>query len=151
MDCSNNQLTDIPASLSEMIAVEQLYLRHNKLCQFPKLPGPVLKVTIATVSSSVNLCSVNDVANVAFVTKFTELSVYCVCLLQSSCPIGLGHYNVSQILIVVYWFVCICNNMQLNYHLLHKRRYSRRKSTTTNKLALQMRFTIFFSVYLQRV
>lgn len=48
LDCSNNQLTEIPASLSEMLALEQLYLRHNKLCLLPKLPAPVLKVTIAT-------------------------------------------------------------------------------------------------------
>lgn len=48
LDCSNNQLTDIPASLSEMVALEQLYLRHNKLCLLPRLSAPTLKVTIAT-------------------------------------------------------------------------------------------------------
>lgn len=48
LDCSNNHLTDIPASLSEMRAMEQLYLRHNKLRLLPKLPAPMLKVTIAT-------------------------------------------------------------------------------------------------------
>ncbi|TNN30972.1 Leucine-rich repeat-containing protein 40 [Liparis tanakae] len=26
-----------------MLALEQLYLRHNKLCSFPKLPAPALK------------------------------------------------------------------------------------------------------------
>lgn len=56
LDCSNNQLTDIPASLSEMLALEQLYLRHNKLRLFPKLSAPGLKVTIATrVSPGVKL------------------------------------------------------------------------------------------------
>lgn len=56
LDCSNNQLTDIPASLSQMLAMEQLYLRHNKLCLLPKLPAPMLKVTIATrVSPGVKL------------------------------------------------------------------------------------------------
>uniref|UniRef100_A0A669DBJ7 Leucine-rich repeat-containing protein 40 n=1 Tax=Oreochromis niloticus TaxID=8128 RepID=A0A669DBJ7_ORENI len=43
LDCSDNQLTEIPASLSEMLALEQLYLRHNKLRLLPKLPAPALK------------------------------------------------------------------------------------------------------------
>lgn len=47
LDCSDNQLTEIPASLSEMLALEQLYLRHNKLRLLPKLPAPALKVLTA--------------------------------------------------------------------------------------------------------
>lgn len=47
LDCSDNQLTEIPESLSEMLALEQLYLRHNKLCFLPKLPAPALKVLTA--------------------------------------------------------------------------------------------------------
>uniref|UniRef100_A0A3B4F5U1 Leucine-rich repeat protein SHOC-2 n=1 Tax=Pundamilia nyererei TaxID=303518 RepID=A0A3B4F5U1_9CICH len=43
LDCSDNQLTEIPESLSEMLALEQLYLRHNKLRFLPKLPAPALK------------------------------------------------------------------------------------------------------------
>lgn len=47
LDCSDNQLTEIPESLSEMLALEQLYLRHNKLRFLPKLPAPALKVLTA--------------------------------------------------------------------------------------------------------
>lgn len=47
LDCSNNQLTEVPASLSQMSALEQLYLRHNKLDLLPNLKSPVLKVSTA--------------------------------------------------------------------------------------------------------
>uniref|UniRef100_A0A8C5AR12 Leucine-rich repeat-containing protein 40 n=1 Tax=Gadus morhua TaxID=8049 RepID=A0A8C5AR12_GADMO len=43
LDCSNNQLTCVPASLSEMTSLEQLYLRHNKLRLLPQLPATILK------------------------------------------------------------------------------------------------------------
>lgn len=48
LDCSNNQLTELPAGLSEMLALEQLYLRHNKLHRLPHLCAPTLQVTVAT-------------------------------------------------------------------------------------------------------
>ena len=51
LDCSNNQLTCVPASLSEMTNLEQLYLRHNKLRLLPQLPATKLKVTVVTQSS----------------------------------------------------------------------------------------------------
>ena len=51
LDCSNNQLTCVPASLSEMTNLEQLYLRHNKLRLLPQLPATKLKVTVVTESS----------------------------------------------------------------------------------------------------
>lgn len=44
LDCSNNQLSEVPASLSNMAALEQLYLRHNKLRHLPHLRSSVLKV-----------------------------------------------------------------------------------------------------------
>lgn len=44
LECSSNQLSDIPASLSGMVSLQQLYLRHNKLCRLPPLPGTTLKV-----------------------------------------------------------------------------------------------------------
>lgn len=47
LDCSNNQLTEVPASLSQMSSLEQLYLRHNKLNLLPILKSPVLKVSTA--------------------------------------------------------------------------------------------------------
>lgn len=48
LDCSNNQLTGVPVSLSQMSSLEQLYLRHNKLSHLPNLRSPVLKVCLAS-------------------------------------------------------------------------------------------------------
>lgn len=56
LDCSNNQLTHVPASLSEMLALEQLYLRHNKLRLLPQLPAPALKVVTALTVFGVSHC-----------------------------------------------------------------------------------------------
>lgn len=50
LDCSNNQLTDIPAGVSEMMALEQLYIRHNKLRLLPQHLPRNLKVTIVTLA-----------------------------------------------------------------------------------------------------
>lgn len=47
LDCSSNQLKDVPAGLSQMSALEQLYLRHNKLRLLPHLSSPVLQVSAA--------------------------------------------------------------------------------------------------------
>ncbi|XP_015224589.1 PREDICTED: leucine-rich repeat-containing protein 40, partial [Cyprinodon variegatus] len=47
LDCSNNRLTDVPASLSGMRSLEQLYLRHNKLRRLPRVPAPALKELFA--------------------------------------------------------------------------------------------------------
>jgi Leucine-rich repeat (LRR) protein len=55
LDCSNNQLTCVHASLSEMTSLEQLYLRHNKLRLLPQLPATILKVTVV-IKSSRGLC-----------------------------------------------------------------------------------------------
>uniref|UniRef100_A0A3Q4M672 Leucine rich repeat containing 40 n=1 Tax=Neolamprologus brichardi TaxID=32507 RepID=A0A3Q4M672_NEOBR len=58
LDCSDNQLTEIPESLSEMLALEQLYLRHNKLRFLPKLPLTVLENNkIKTVPEEITLLS----------------------------------------------------------------------------------------------
>lgn len=59
LDCSSNQLTDVPASLSQMSALEQLYLRHNKLRLLPRLHSAALQVPAARppVLSVLPLCS----------------------------------------------------------------------------------------------
>lgn len=51
LDCSSNQLTDVPAGLSHMSALEQLYLRHNKLRLLPRLTSAVLQVPAAALAS----------------------------------------------------------------------------------------------------
>lgn len=38
LDCSRNQIENVPPVLAQMESLEQLYLRHNKLQYLPELP-----------------------------------------------------------------------------------------------------------------
>ena len=37
LDCTHNELTQVPEEVSHMTKLEQLYLRHNKLTHLPML------------------------------------------------------------------------------------------------------------------
>uniref|UniRef100_A0A8C6PT01 Leucine-rich repeat-containing protein 40 n=1 Tax=Nothobranchius furzeri TaxID=105023 RepID=A0A8C6PT01_NOTFU len=71
LDCSSNQLFDIPASLSGMLSLEQLYLRHNKLSRLPQLHAPALKELYV----GNNLIELLDTEQLASFTSISHLEL----------------------------------------------------------------------------